>query len=352
MLRQRRRRPVRNRHHQHGRERAGRHGGPRKADDCGGNGGQSAQRRAWREIHMAMLPYPCRYRQRHVRRISSNVSSNPSLRPSRPAMSPGSRRRAFRVSTAIGRRVREARGYAVQSAARHLQRDLDSGGTRDPARHAMPETAEAGRPPAISTGRKPGDQAEVMPDDYGKIAVRGEIVALASRHIAIRRRDPIAGAVVVHLLGALRRACGGNLNRRRQPRIVTIAPVIASAATCPRIANQREPFDLVARYAAMAKTTVKVRSPARSRAKKSRASEKSGSEKSERKIGIRRGRRGGRRPRRAAAARGRRARSGDVAGRSRAGAQGLSADAVLDQRARLLGQEAATGWPGCLRSGC
>ena len=37
-----------------------------------------------------------------------------------------------------------------------------------------------------------------MPDDYGKIAVRGEIVALSSRHIAIRRTDPIAGEVVVH----------------------------------------------------------------------------------------------------------------------------------------------------------
>jgi len=34
---------------------------------------------------------------------------------------------------------------------------------------------------------KPGDQVQVMPDDYGKIAVRGEIVALSSQHIAIRR---------------------------------------------------------------------------------------------------------------------------------------------------------------------
>jgi hypothetical protein len=38
----------------------------------------------------------------------------------------------------------------------------------------------------------------VMPDDYGKIGVRGEIVALSSQHIAIRRHDPIAGEMVVH----------------------------------------------------------------------------------------------------------------------------------------------------------
>jgi glutathione S-transferase len=47
-------------------------------------------------------------------------------------------------------------------------------------------------------GRKPGDRVEVMPDDYGKVKVRGEIVALSSQHIAIRRHDPRAGEVVVH----------------------------------------------------------------------------------------------------------------------------------------------------------
>jgi hypothetical protein len=47
-------------------------------------------------------------------------------------------------------------------------------------------------------GRKPGDQVQVMPDDYGKTGVRGEIVALSSQHIAIRRHDPIAGEMVVH----------------------------------------------------------------------------------------------------------------------------------------------------------
>ena len=37
-----------------------------------------------------------------------------------------------------------------------------------------------------------------MPDDYGKIKVSGEIVALSSQHIEIRRHDPRAGDVVVH----------------------------------------------------------------------------------------------------------------------------------------------------------
>ncbi len=37
-----------------------------------------------------------------------------------------------------------------------------------------------------------------MPDDYGKIRVAGEIVALSPQHIAIRRHDPRAGEIVVH----------------------------------------------------------------------------------------------------------------------------------------------------------
>ena len=65
------------------------------------------------------------------------------------------------------------------------------------ATRAAPQTAELADPHDPNS-RKPGDQVAVMPDDYGKIAVRGEIVALSSRHIAIRRTDPIAGEVVVH----------------------------------------------------------------------------------------------------------------------------------------------------------
>ena len=62
---------------------------------------------------------------------------------------------------------------------------------------ASPLTAELAdiRDP---NGRKPGDQVQILPDDYGKIGVRGEIVALSSQHIAIRRQDPTAGDIVVH----------------------------------------------------------------------------------------------------------------------------------------------------------
>ena len=59
----------------------------------------------------------------------------------------------------------------------------------DIAAGATPQTAELADP-HDPNGRKPGDQVEVMPDDYGKVKVRGEIVALSSQHIAIRRHDP------------------------------------------------------------------------------------------------------------------------------------------------------------------
>jgi glutathione S-transferase len=65
------------------------------------------------------------------------------------------------------------------------------------AADATPQTEELSDPDDPN-GRKPGDRVEVMPDDYGKIRVSGEIVALSAQHIAIRRHDPLAGEVVVH----------------------------------------------------------------------------------------------------------------------------------------------------------
>jgi hypothetical protein len=65
------------------------------------------------------------------------------------------------------------------------------------ATDATPQT-EILSDPDDPNGRKPGDKVEVMPDDYGKIRVSGEIVALSAQHIAIRRHDPRAGEVVVH----------------------------------------------------------------------------------------------------------------------------------------------------------
>src|ERR1700748_1251336 len=65
------------------------------------------------------------------------------------------------------------------------------------AAKVAPETEELSDP-NDPNGRKPGDRVEVMPDDYGKIRVAGEIVALSPQHIALRRHDPKAGDVVVH----------------------------------------------------------------------------------------------------------------------------------------------------------
>ena len=65
------------------------------------------------------------------------------------------------------------------------------------AKNATPLTAIS-PDPGDPNGRKPGDRVEIMPDDYGKVKVSGEIVALSAQHIAIRRHDPLAGEVVVH----------------------------------------------------------------------------------------------------------------------------------------------------------
>jgi hypothetical protein len=62
---------------------------------------------------------------------------------------------------------------------------------------ATPQTAEL-HDPNDPNGRKVGDKVAIAPDDYGKIRVTGEIVALSPQHVAIRRHDPIAGEVVVH----------------------------------------------------------------------------------------------------------------------------------------------------------
>jgi glutathione S-transferase len=75
--------------------------------------------------------------------------------------------------------------------------EMSTAAALDIAARATPQTVEQSDP-HDPNGRKPGDKVEVMPDDYGKIKVSGEIVALSSQHIAIRRLDPRAGEVVVH----------------------------------------------------------------------------------------------------------------------------------------------------------
>lgn len=65
------------------------------------------------------------------------------------------------------------------------------------ARDSTSET-EIAADPHDPNGRKAGDLVEVTPDDYGKVPVRGHIVSLSAESIAIRRRDELAGEIVVH----------------------------------------------------------------------------------------------------------------------------------------------------------
>jgi glutathione S-transferase len=75
--------------------------------------------------------------------------------------------------------------------------EMSTAAALDIAAAAAPQTKEQADP-HDPNGRKPGDRVEVVPDDYGKVKVSGEIVASSPQHIAIRRRDPRAGDVVVH----------------------------------------------------------------------------------------------------------------------------------------------------------
>ena len=67
----------------------------------------------------------------------------------------------------------------------------------DLAAKATPQTPDRADP-GDPNGRKPGDRVSVAPDDYGKIAVTGDIVSLSAQHIAIRRRDDRVGEMIVH----------------------------------------------------------------------------------------------------------------------------------------------------------
>jgi glutathione S-transferase len=91
-------------------------------------------------------------------------------------------------------RAWEARVRAIGHGRRS---EISTAAALEIATHAKPQTREMADP-GDPNGRKPGDLVEVMPDDYGKIKVKGEIVALSPQHIAIRRHDPHAGEIVVH----------------------------------------------------------------------------------------------------------------------------------------------------------
>jgi len=65
------------------------------------------------------------------------------------------------------------------------------------ARAASPETRVAADP-AEPNGLRPGDKIAVMPDDYGRDPVAGELVRSSAQEVALRRVDPALGEIVVH----------------------------------------------------------------------------------------------------------------------------------------------------------
>ncbi|MBV9565285.1 MAG: glutathione S-transferase family protein [Bradyrhizobium sp.] len=91
-----------------------------------------------------------------------------------------------------------ARAWAgrLRAVGHGTRQEMTSAEALEIATRATPETVEQ-HDPGDPNGRKPGDRVEVVPDDYGKVRVAGEIVALSPQHIAIRRHDPRAREVVV-----------------------------------------------------------------------------------------------------------------------------------------------------------
>jgi hypothetical protein len=92
----------------------------------------------------------------------------------------------------------------LRAWAERLKAVGHGGRTEIPSGEAL-EIAKAATPtcltfadPGDPNARKPGDFVSVTPDDYGRVPVTGEIVSLSAQHIAIRRRDEIAGEIVVH----------------------------------------------------------------------------------------------------------------------------------------------------------
>jgi glutathione S-transferase len=88
----------------------------------------------------------------------------------------------------------EGRMRAIGHGARE---EMSSAEALDIAARANPET-EAHEDPFDPNGRSVGDKVAIVPDDYGKVEVLGEIVSLSAQHIAIRRVDERAGEIVVH----------------------------------------------------------------------------------------------------------------------------------------------------------
>ncbi len=62
------------------------------------------------------------------------------------------------------------------------------------AEPAVPGTEDHDDP----SGHRPGDRLQVMPEEYGRDPVVGELVSSDAHEIALRRRDETVGEVIVH----------------------------------------------------------------------------------------------------------------------------------------------------------
>jgi len=85
----------------------------------------------------------------------------------------------------------------LQTVGHGERTEMSSDEALDIAARAKPQTPILADP-EDPNGRQPGDRVSVVPDDYGKVEVRGEIVSLSAEHIAIRRHDDRVGEIVVH----------------------------------------------------------------------------------------------------------------------------------------------------------
>jgi len=85
----------------------------------------------------------------------------------------------------------------IQAIGHGSRSEMSSGEAVDIAARASPQSPTLADPDDPN-GRQPGDRVSVVPDDYGKVEVRGEIVSLSAQHIAIRRHDDRVGEIVVH----------------------------------------------------------------------------------------------------------------------------------------------------------
>jgi glutathione S-transferase len=85
----------------------------------------------------------------------------------------------------------------IRALGHGMRIEMSSSEALEVAGKASPQTPVVADP-KDPNGRQPGDMVVVVPDDYGKVQVRGEIVSLSAHHIAIRRKDERAGDIVVH----------------------------------------------------------------------------------------------------------------------------------------------------------